>query len=260
MTRKSWFIVVGLGCSLASAGLVARSGEERMYPGRKDAEPADGRQVSSVREDVGEPSRPPIPAPQGLPQYGISEDGKVVETHSTPRSPEPTKVNDRGRLEPLAQDRAEIRRRVSVRAWTAKNRLRILEPIRVRFLFENLSDWTMTLSPNHDHHRVFEIHARDSSGKEVAKTRYSRKLSASSSGSQPHELRPGEEGGIYTLVANLVYDLTEPGEYTLSVKVPFDTEEPFGELPLARRYWMAESEPIKVVVLPYDREIDGRGE
>ncbi|MEJ7638554.1 MAG: hypothetical protein WKF75_11415 [Singulisphaera sp.] len=72
-------------------------------------------------------------------------------------------------------------------------------------------------------------------------------------------MRPGEEGP-YTLVANLVYDLTEPGEYTLSVKVPFYTEEPFDGMAPARRYWMAETGPLKFVVAPFASDIDGGGE
>ncbi len=258
MAGKSWFIKGWLGCSLASILLIG--GVERTHSKIIDAGPSDDRPVSAVRGDSGKPSQPPIPAPPGLPQYAISEDGKVVDTHSTPLSPEPTRINEWGRRVPLAQDQAEIRRRVKIHPWTTKNRFRILEPIRVHFDFLNRSHATMILSPSHDMHRVFEIQARDSSGKEVPKTRYSRGLSAAfPTGSDLSELPPSLESGTYTLVANLVYDLTEPGEYTLSVKIPFRTEEPFGELPLARRFWMAESDPIKVVVLPYDREIDGRG-
>ena len=247
-----FLIITALGCLLAPVILLSRPDDPPA-----DQEPA-GRQdaVTVERGDSNQPSPPTLITmePGAEPNSGESSRGQI------PSSLEPTELNDQGHLQPLDQDQDEVERRISVRVSVVGKPFRILEPIRLYLWIENTSDQTMIFTRSHVSHLVFEVHAADSTGTEVPKTRHflQRLQWGTGTGSLPLTLRPGERG-MYILIANFVYDLTAPDQYTISVKVPFYTEEPFGELPLARRYWMAETNVVRINVAPFDSTFDPSG-
>jgi len=157
-----------------------------------------------------------------------------------------------------AQDARRITDDVKVTATVSEAAFRPLEPIRLDVEAENVSTRSLVLH-NHGYlpkapYRRFRILVFDDQGKRLPRTRYYTidvpqrvvPLNLSRFGSwsfDPGEFIKGK------LVANLVYDMTSPGDYAIIVEFPTDqTREIEGEEVSV----VAQSEaiPVRVVADP----------
>ncbi len=129
--------------------------------------------------------------------------------------------------------------RMTVHVTASKREYRPLEPIELDIVIENVSkkehikmqmDWAV--------YPTIKIAVTDEVGRVVPKTEYLKYVGGTSGTTGIMA------GGTYRpkLLANLVNDMTAPGEYSIIVKVPFWSNA-------NADFWrMGESEPIKVKV------------
>ncbi|WP_435008906.1 hypothetical protein P12x_000156 [Tundrisphaera lichenicola] len=154
-----------------------------------------------------------------------------------------------------ASDPRWLSRDVVVRATVEKTEFRPIERIPIRFEAENVSTSTVRINRDGNPHIDCPVLVFDSRGRLVSRTQFGRTDGARANTFVPvggglgyglgGELAPGFVFDAEQ-VANLVNDMTMPGEYTIFVRVLVD-EIKDGEN--ARRAIYAQSEPIKVKIV-----------
>ncbi len=143
-----------------------------------------------------------------------------------------------GKAPRLGPPRPEDPARLEILVTTAKRDYRPLEPIELNIVMKNVSKFEMIrIRMNYEIYPTIEIAVTDDNGRPIPKTRYLMDGGMHKTCGIPArgEYRP-------ELLANLVNDMTQPGEYKITVKVTFAGE---GNVGLHRR---ASSEPIIVKV------------
>jgi hypothetical protein len=174
------------------------------------------------------------------------------ESQGDDKPPRPERIE-------AARDPRRISRvvKVAVRVVKPTAEFTPLEPIRLEVMARNVSDHeffslAMTGSFPYDHYRRFPIKVFDSKGLLVPRTRYGdfdikwRGTPIGSGGGGTGSMFNSGMEDRGELIANLVFDMTSPGEYTILVEFRGGgyTRIDGVEAPI-----VAQSEPVKVKVL-----------
>lgn len=154
-----------------------------------------------------------------------------------------------------ARDERRLTTNVEVSASAAKDRFDLLEPIRLEVRAENVSvhheGLPVTGALPEAYYQTFWLRVFDAEGRLLPKTRYyedvpyRRMPIGMSNGSAGLVFSPGQEVSG-KVVANLAYDMTRPGNYTILVEYRVGRTEMIDgqEVPI-----FAQSEPIEVEVV-----------
>jgi hypothetical protein len=153
-----------------------------------------------------------------------------------------------------ARDERRVTSEFEVTATIAKTDYAVLEPIRIAVAARNVSGHPVEVPPigyqPQAAYRAFRVLVFDVDGKLAAKTRfhtYDMRVKGFEVGGHliGYLLEDGHQS-FGTVVANLMYDLTSPGEYTILIEFPCGERVDVGGQTIRR---VAQSAELKVRVI-----------
>lgn len=132
-----------------------------------------------------------------------------------------------------------------VRATASKPIYRLLEPVVIAIEVEDAPGFRVPIEQLHDDYRMYRFFVTNKAGVESQPTQYARDMDAFDFGGK-EMLSRGRVRYRAKLAANLVRDMTAPGEYTIAVAVYYGRVR-FG-LNRAEKPNLVKSAPVKVRV------------
>lgn len=136
---------------------------------------------------------------------------------------------------------------LDVRVSSSKGSYEALEPIIVTAEARDTPGFQETIVVHHNPYYRFDLRVYDDRGREVPRTSYGQTHASKYSGYKLDRRRTDGVRISDRMAANLVWDMTRPGEYTIEVAVPYGNPRSNDDLKNCR---MVRSAPIKVRVEP----------
>ena len=180
------------------------------------------------REQIQPRPREPVAGVEADSRQGVScqPEPSRQQIQSTSRDPAPD-----------AKEDEQLGNSVVVHAWASRDTFQQLDPVEIHVELKNMSTTTLVLIPTSDVYRRFDVVVRRA-GESAPRTSFA-KLLRSGADRQPANqypvyfppiIRPGLQSGAMfpiknKLDVNLLYDMTTPGDYEVTLELPVYTRD-----------------------------------